>query len=309
MITMLRCTRDEALALHVASSLVAELLPEPHRFTQAKLWPLLPYLPRLLHELRLFRDDPAVVGFHLRGVFALRDLAEPDDSFALGNYNPPALPAFATLCFMAYLEETPLALSTYGCGAVFHNVLYRSLGSLAHASQRALRPHTDLPHGWLPGEEAGRFCSPAPSTVYLTCLVNRLCVPTRIIAVRAVFSRLSAQDIALLSEPVFSARSPTASTDKIVMDDCPCFVIDNETVLARISPNLVWSPSPPHQAALEHLLEVADQLMRDVVMSPGDILVLKNHTALHGRCAVQPNVQSTSGPSRWLLRSYAIHDG
>lgn len=68
----------------------------------------------------------------------------------------------------------------------------------------------------------------------------------------------------------------------------------------RIDPFFMETPDDPSArealAALDELLEASSQ---DVVLQPGDILVLNNHRLAHGRQAFQANYDGTD---RWLKR-------
>jgi hypothetical protein len=59
----------------------------------------------------------------------------------------------------------------------------------------------------------------------------------------------------------------------------------------------------PAQKAAEHLEAACNQVAKPVVVQPGDILVINNRLALHGRDAVGSDLGQQS---RWLLRTYAL---
>ncbi|MCY1383429.1 hypothetical protein D9M69_715540 [compost metagenome] len=53
-------------------------------------------------------------------------------------------------------------------------------------------------------------------------------------------------------------------------------------------------------------MERCREMMRSVVVKPGDILLVNNRIGLHGRSEVGGEA---GGESRWLLRTYGLETG
>jgi Fe(II)/alpha-ketoglutarate-dependent arginine beta-hydroxylase len=93
-----------------------------------------------------------------------------------------------------------------------------------------------------------------------------------------------------------------AEIGRLLEDDVQVAVLwgDRETPYIRIDPYFMEVPDDPVAreafTAIEDLLE---RSIKDVVLEPGDILVINNHRLTHGRRPFRPN---HDGRDRWLKR-------
>jgi L-asparagine oxygenase len=55
--------------------------------------------------------------------------------------------------------------------------------------------------------------------------------------------------------------------------------------------------------ALKSLAVALEAVCRDIVLSPGEMVIVENHVAAHGRTAFQPRYD---GADRWLRRCYSL---
>jgi L-asparagine oxygenase len=138
----------------------------------------------------------------------------------------------------------------------------------------------------------------------LGCLRNEDAVPTRLASVR--HTRLSAEDRALLECPTL----PILPDDSYAELDEPdaaappqvATVWDGDAGLGiRYDP--AYTPlehaDAGYRAAYERLTAELDRVAVDVTLAPGEVLVIDNDVAVHGR---QPFRARYDGTDRWLKR-------
>ena len=129
-----------------------------------------------------------------------------------------------------------------------------------------------------------------------------------------ILERLSADDIEILKGPniVLSAqRTFVKGTQKAlgtthVLDGAPVLHDGPEGTWVRYthSQSLLFDENDSAAAAAKKNFEAACVAVAEhVVLRPGDLLLVNNRKALHGRSQVGPAV---GGESRWLIRSYGL---
>ncbi|HEX6470758.1 MAG TPA: TauD/TfdA family dioxygenase [Streptosporangiaceae bacterium] len=124
-----------------------------------------------------------------------------------------------------------------------------------------------------------------------------------------VLRRLDAETIAALRRPEFRIRFSTS----FFPDECPHVLSDHMPVLSGFagSPDLCCDfngmiPTTPRaEAALDRLEQVVHRSLKGLVMRPGDLVIIDNRRAVHGRTSFTPRYD---GRDRWLRRSFAIAD-
>src|SRR5918998_3226575 len=139
----------------------------------------------------------------------------------------------------------------------------------------------------------------------LACLRNDDAVPTRLSSVR--HTQLSAADRALLERPTL----PILPDDSYDEQDAPDAVAAPPEVATlwdgdgglRIRYDPAYTPleeaDPAYRAAYERLTAELDRVAIDVTLAAGEVLVIDNDVAVHGR---QPFKARYDGTDRWLKR-------
>jgi len=263
-------------------------------------------LPEDVYEaLATLRTERPPAALLIQSAFDVTDVGGSSPGKLLGNPTPPSHPALVTATIMAANGERPLQLQGYAEGQAFHNIVSSAAGRLAQPSSRALGPHTDLPHGYLPSEEPQLDRSPAPSTVYLACLSSDGVTTTHVTSTTRVLARLASEHITLLQDRAYSCRPPTLSAIKGVAIGRACLIRDSEVLYFRLSPNLILPATTRHQSALEAALRVAATEMEQIVLRPGDVLAINNFSSVHARSNPAEGA-AAGGTLRWLLRAYAV---
>jgi L-asparagine oxygenase len=158
----------------------------------------------------------------------------------------------------------------------------------------------------LPNEEdkIGRFSS-SPDFVVLIGLRNPSNVPTSIAPLADILPILSEPALAELQKKQFLVG--TQATFKIdhQLVDVPIISIDREFgYQIRFSHSRVSVPdeNDAGKKALEELKSAVEKSLKDLIIEPGDVLLINNRTALHGRRKVGGGI---GGTSRWIQRTYA----
>lgn len=159
-----------------------------------------------------------------------------------------------------------------------------------------------------------------PDYVALLCLRN----PDRAVTRWVDVSRLpvAAADRALLADPVFLIRSDyshsqqhndvssatAAAFEQVTGHEqlMPILSGDLADPYVRYDADFLDTPvSGPHADALGRLRDLIESSLTDVVLTPGDLLVMDNFRAVHGRAPFRARYDGTD---RWLRRVYVTRD-
>ncbi|MFE4397074.1 MULTISPECIES: TauD/TfdA family dioxygenase [Streptomycetaceae] len=120
---------------------------------------------------------------------------------------------------------------------------------------------------------------------------------------------LDAETVAALRRPEFRTRFsssfvPDASVGVLTApmpvlsgeEDCPDLMVDFHATVAT---------TPRARTALERLEEAVRRTLKGLVLRPGDLIILDNRRAVHGRTDFTPRYD---GNDRWLRRSFVVTD-
>jgi L-asparagine oxygenase len=213
--------------------------------------------------------------------------------------------------FMRIAGLQPVSYRSENDGHAFVNLTVRPDDPNDRAgvakSRGQLRGHTDavafpFAHEFELGE---RDASPAPDALVLVALRNPERVPTKVASISNVIERLSPTEQAALRSPVFLIRAQESFqlarnvTDRALLADDP-----RSGMVMRFSHSAVSVDRrayPQQFAALEKFKSLLAEQYVEVSLEPGDILIVNNRTAIHGRAPVGDDF---AGTSRWLLRTY-----
>lgn len=147
-----------------------------------------------------------------------------------------------------------------------------------------------------------------PRFLLLFCLRGDAAAHTTLCSVREIVESLSLRTRALLASPVFRTRADES------------YVHSEKRPLGRLTSVLQGDPSNPTlvfdadlmvgqgdeaTAALRELGEAMEAAHTSVVLEPGDLLVVDNTVAVHGRSPFTPRFD---GKDRWLQRTFVVSD-
>jgi hypothetical protein len=254
----------------------------------------------------------------LRNTFACEDLpATPQDWVPIPETAATrgALAAAVLLAGACGMEAV-----SYGAeneGALFVNlVTLPGTGALAEKSQGNMRGHTDAATFPFRGTRDPDFprIAPSPDLVFLAALRNVDAVPTVVMPLAGILQRLSPEDLALLKGPniVLGTQRTFMKGTKDALGEA--HVVDGGAVL-HDGPEGTWVRYTHSQsvvldednaaavAAKKNFEDACMQVAEQIVLQPGDLLIVNNRKALHGRATVGPAI---GGESRWLIRGYGL---
>lgn len=199
-------------------------------------------------------------------------------------------------------------------GALFVHLIPQPGGTpSAKKSRSDLRGHTDAVAMPFPNE-VSRFDGecPSPDLVILACVRNPNSVATRVAPLSTITKALPRDVIEKLQEPCFDIlpQHSFSTPEGYKLAGVPVLVRDQfEGDKVRFSHSKIV-PSTQGDNGAVHALDVLTQVVAeaydDVILRTGDLLLLNNRTAIHGRRKVADEVNS-DGVDRWMLRTYGMH--
>lgn len=255
---------------------------------------------------------------HLIGAFVTPDVpTTPTDWVPI----PPASSTRAALAAVILLAGAcGMEVVSYGSendGALFVNlVTLPGPGALAEKSQANMRGHTDAATFPFRGTTDPDFprVAPAPDIVFLIGLSNPDCVPTVVMPLPDILAKIGADDAELLKGPnvVLSAQKTFAQGTRRILGET--HVLDGAAVLfdsqegtwVRYTHSQSWvhdETNEPAKRAKDNFEAACAASTQGIVLAPGDVLLVNNRKALHGRAKVGAAI---GGGSRWLIRAYGL---
>lgn len=263
---------------------------------------------------------------HLKGAFALSDELCDTPIWFL------PFPELATTTRLrlsmlganALLGKDTVSYGSENEGALFVNLVgLPGDGRVAEKSRDGMRGHTDAVSFPFPGRTDPEHpqIAPSPDLVCLAALRNPNHVPTKVIPLTPVLRDMESCGSLLqaLKEPhYFIACQGTFShgTEAILRLDHPHSVGAAEIIIpgrdgadwVRFSHSKVtFDPDSPSAQLADQALQKFKSLCAEqsagIVLEPGDVLLINNRRALHGRGEVGAG---HGGTTRWIVRTYAL---
>jgi L-asparagine oxygenase len=256
-------------------------------------------------ERRAARLDPALADACGRvgdgGVLVLRGLRAQDTALAATPpswaQTPRAATALwdATLLLLASVLGSAFGWQGQQDGRLVHDIV----PSKGHEHEQTGASSCAV----LSAHSEDAFHPDRANVLLLACLRNHDAIPTRASSVRHV--RLSPQDLALLKRPTLPILPDDSYNEE---DGAPAVPPAVATLWdgpggLRIRYDPEYTPleqaGEDYRAAYDRLTAELDRVAMDVTLQPGDILVIDNDVAVHGRQSFQARYDGTD---RWLKR-------
>ncbi len=284
-------------------------VPSPYDAPEKTLLALLPalgMLPQpLLERFKAFRNDPTAPGaWLLRHWPRDRELPATPQTGAHAEQKSTWVSEGALLTAAQLLGELFAYRAEKG-GALVHQVLPVAGSELARSNEGSL---VDLDMH----TEAAFFLF-RPHFILLVCLRGDAQgdARTTVASATALCRHLDPATLAVLRAPVFQLRAPQSFDQGLgeVRWSEPRPMITGPVDLPEICTNLngVRAMTPHSEQALAAVRAVLQQpgVVQSVCLTPGDMLVVNNRKALHGRTPFTPRFD---GQDRWLQRCYVRSD-
>ncbi|MBO9642336.1 MAG: TauD/TfdA family dioxygenase [Pseudacidovorax sp.] len=201
-------------------------------------------------------------------------------------------------------------------GALFVNlVTLDGSGAMAEKSRGPMKGHTDaasFPFRDTSDPKDARI-APSPDVVFLAALRNPDSVPTIIMPLSCILAGLTeaqvevlkGKRITLLAQRSFQRGTKAILGQEHLLEDSNILREGGEGTWVRYShSNSVVDADDAEAVDAKTSFETAClSCVQQVVLQPGDLLIVNNRKALHGR---SPVGDAIGGASRWLVRSYAL---
>lgn len=254
---------------------------------------------------------------HLEDLFDISSLVPtPTDFGPVPLTESTLVGQAAALAVHSALHMESVSYGTENAGMLFVNLVpLPGQGAFSEKSKKDMRGHTDGVSFPFNGDDDpnDERIAPSPDLVTLVGLRNPLHVPTKVIPVGDVLAQLSQDHIDQLMKPQYAISSQKTFRQgmkrmlgsELVSVDQPILRSANGSVYARYShSNVVASVEGGVAEQASQAFEAAcRQATQLIVIKPGDLLILNNRLALHGRGIVGETV---GGTARWILRTYGL---
>lgn len=254
---------------------------------------------------------------HLQGIFDAAVFVETPTAFFPVPDTPGSIAGrAAALAVHGAAHMETVAYGSENDGNLFVNlVTMPGSGALPEKSKKSMRGHTDGVSFPFNGADDSRNkrIAPSPDLVTLVGLRNPEAVPTRLMTVPDLLAHMSADDVHELKKSQYSIRTQKTFVqgmkrilgEELVVEDEPILKTTSEGTFIRYShssviPSVIGSPA---EKAANKLEEACSNIAIQIVVQPGDVLVVNNRLSLHGRGQVGGEA---GGQARWLLRTYGL---
>lgn len=219
--------------------------------------------------------------------------------------------AGAILSVLATLGTRPVGYAGESDSTVFRHVSpkqERETEASSFGSRLSLGMHVDNPHLPLTCEPVNGL-SACPEYLSLTGLRCELAVPTRIVAIRDVLDILPDFVEQELLRPNFNIRRPESfGSQGNVLENVPLLYKPPSGALhCRYNKAAVTATTANADFALQVFAATANHpdVIRHILLQPGDMLIFKNQQTLHARDGFTPRYD---GRDRWMIRVFGVDD-
>ncbi|MFF5160701.1 TauD/TfdA family dioxygenase [Streptomyces sp. NPDC000348] len=206
-----------------------------------------------------------------------------------------------TLMLVADLLGSLVGYHDEKSGALFHDVhpVRGEEHRIENSGSVAFDFHTENVHHPLRPDFLGLLCLRQD---------HEAIAATRVSSVRDALPLLAEDQVAELRKPQFHSLYPTSftrNTDGPRPSSGPHPVVFGppERPFIRFNSHNTRASDPAGQLVLRALAKALESVCHDLVLAPGDLVVLDNHVVVHGRSAFQPRYD---GSDRWLRRFYSL---
>ncbi len=254
--------------------------------------------PALYDALVDFVDDAPASGAMLVENMALGDVPPTPEEPLLAD-KPDKVSEFALLTVGRVLGRPVGYLPEHG-GDVVQNISPTKRNAdrqVSTSSKSMLEFHTEA-----------AFHPHRPRYLMLLCLRGDPAAASTLCSIAAVLDTLSPRSRAVLFQPRFTTgidesyaggRSAARSVQRPVLSGDP----DNPKLW--LDADLMTGTDPVAQEALDELARLVREHATAVTLKAGDLLVVDNDVAVHGRTPFTPRFDGTD---RWLQRTFVIAD-
>lgn len=255
----------------------------------------------------------------LEGIFQPDDLPDtPIDFCPVPEAEGTAIARVTAIACLAAINSATVSYGSENGGDLFVNLVVfpPGRGKFTVKSADKMSGHTDGVTFPLRGyrDPLNDRIAPSPDFVCLSALRNPKQVPTTVMPLDHLMARLSQEHIDELQKPQYIIGSQLTFRDGMVdilgdeldVDDAQLLFKVNGNWWIRFSHRTTQIADIDHrsaQEAMDALKHACADCAIAVPLQPGDIALVNNRIALHGRS--EPGSEY-GGQTRWLLRTYGL---
>ncbi|MFH8347816.1 TauD/TfdA family dioxygenase [Streptomyces sp. NPDC018045] len=257
-------------------------------------------LPKSVRTALLeFAESGADSGFLLLRGLTIGDL--PDTPTVHHSGALQGHPTDGTLTLVADLLGSLVGYQDEKAGALIHDVhaVPGEEQRIENSGSVAFDFHTENVHHPLRPDHLGLLCLRQD---------HEGIAATRVASVREAVRHLTEEQVAILRTPQFHSSYPASFTRGRTgpvprSGPHPAVFGPYDRPFMRFNSHTTHAADAEATAALKALSEALETVCHDVVLEPGDLVVVDNHVAAHGRSAFVPRYD---GRDRWLRRCYSV---
>ncbi|MBH1926224.1 TauD/TfdA family dioxygenase [Serratia ureilytica] len=255
----------------------------------------------------------------LEAIFQLSNLPDtPTDFCPVPDVEGTAIARVTAIACLAAINSTTVSYGSENRGELFVNLVVfpPGRGKFTDKSADKMSGHTDGVAFPIRGRRDPMYnrIAPSPDFVCLSALRNPKQVPTTVMPLNHLLEQLSPEHIEELQKPQFIIGSQLTFRDgiaqilgeELVVDDAQLLFPINENWWIRFSHSATQPAEidqQPAQEAMDALKHACINSVIELPLGPGDIALVNNRIALHGRS--EPGSEY-GGQTRWLLRTYGL---
>lgn len=255
----------------------------------------------------------------LDAVFEPSDLPDtPTDFCPIPEVEGTALARVTAIGCLAAINSATVSYGSENGGDLFVNLVVfpPGRGKFTEKSADKMSGHTDGVTFPLRGyrDPLNDRIAPSPDFVCLSALRNPKQVPTTVMPLDHLMERLSQEHIEELQKPQYIIGSQLTFRDGMIdilgdeldVDDAQLLFQMNGSWWIRFSHSTTQIADVGRktaQASMDALKHACADCVIAVPLQPGDIALVNNRIALHGRTEPGPE---HGGQTRWLLRTYGL---
>jgi len=147
-----------------------------------------------------------------------------------------------------------------------------------------------------------------PRYLLLLCLRGDPAAETTLVSIHDLMDQLPADMVDVMFEPRFRTAVDVSfldGRDNVLGEARPLVTGTREEPTFIFDADLTIGVDPESDEVVNRLCELIEEIKTSVVLEPGDLLVVDNNVAIHGRSAF---VARFDGADRWLQRSFVVTD-
>lgn len=284
-------------------------------------------LPLIESELKILNCSCAEVKkfawdrpfLKLEAVFDPIDLPQtPIDFRPVPMAESTVLAQITAIASLAAINSATVSYGSENDGDLFVNlvVLPPGLGKFTDKSASKMNGHTDGVAFPIRGQQDpdNQRIAPSPDFVCLSALRNPNEVPTMVMPLDELMTQLSQEHIEELQKPQYMINAQLTFRegmkrilgDELMVDDAQLLFSMNGGWWIRFSHSstrIAEIDNNSAQEAMDALKNACANCAVSLPLKPGDIALVNNRIALHGRGEVG---KEYGGETRWLLRTYGL---